>query len=311
MRSELSDYQVLLARTETVHRPIGPLAYDCVKIIVVRDGSAILFSKFGQKPVRPGDVIVLGPNVLCGSEPEGHITVTTIYADTDYVIDQAFWQYSAIVHDRLDAPGFVKETFTEPAQIIRLGEHHAGLLMPWLDELVAHSLDNGVRFARMQALWFAVMDRIAPHINVTDHRISPLQRAHTRPVHPRVRRFAPVRSEAATVRGALESAIAEPWTLERLAGLVHLSTKQLSRIFTRAYGKTPLAFLTMLRVEEMARLLRETDLSVEQAGRKVGWHSRNRASEAFKQATGMTPGQYRALRESRSGRSPCCCERGL
>src|SRR5699024_6644406 len=154
-RRALRDYQVLLARTQTVHRPVGPLAYDCVKVIIVRDGSAILFSEFGQKPVRPGDVILLGPNLLCGSEPEGQITVTTIYADTDSVIDQAFWQYAGVLHDRLDAPGFVKEAFTEPAQIIRLGEHHAGLLMPWLDEMVTLSLDgHGSRFHRMQALWF-------------------------------------------------------------------------------------------------------------------------------------------------------------
>lgn len=150
----LQDYQVLLARTQAVHRPVGPLAYDCVKVIVVRDGSAILFSEFGQQPVRPGDVVVLAPNTLCGSEPEGGITVTTIYADTDYVIDQAFWQYVGILYDRLDAPGFVRETFTEPAQIIRLGEEQAGLLMPWLDELVALSVDgNFVRhYLRMQAL---------------------------------------------------------------------------------------------------------------------------------------------------------------
>lgn len=300
MRRESVEYQVLLARTETVHRPIGPLAFDCVKVIIVRDGSAILFSEFGQKPVTVGDVVVLGPNVLCGSEPEGHVTVTTIYADTDYVIDQAFWQYARILHDKLDAPTFVRETFTEPAQIIRLGEDHVGLLMPWLDELVALSLyDVNERFHRMQALWSSVIDRIAPHINVTEHRVSPSQQAHTRPVHPRVRQFAPVRSEAITVRETLERAIAEPWTLERLAGMVHLSTKQLSRIFTRAYGKTPRALLTMLRVEELARLLRETDLTIEQAGRQVGWHSRNRATEAFKQATGMTPSAYRRLRTAR------------
>lgn len=293
-RRALPDYQVLLARTQTVHRPVGPLAYDCVKIIIVRDGSAILFSEFGQKPVRPGDVILLGPNILCASEPERQITVTTIYADTDYVIDQAFWQYAGVLYDRLDAPAFVKETFTEPAQVIRLGEHHAGLLMPWLDEMVTLSLDgHGKRFHRMQALWFAIMDRIAPHIRITDHRVSPPQRARSAPVHPRVRRFAPTRTEAVAVREALAAAIAQPWTLDELAGMVHLSRKQLSRVFVDAYGKTPLAYLTMLRVEEMARLLRETDLTIAQAGRQVGWCSRNRATEAFGQATGMTPSQYR------------------
>ena len=73
----------MIARTRTVHRPVGPMAYDCVKIIVVRDGSAFLFSEFGQLPVKSGDVILLGANVLAGSEPEGHISVTTIYIDTE------------------------------------------------------------------------------------------------------------------------------------------------------------------------------------------------------------------------------------
>lgn len=78
-------YDALIARTRTIHRPIGPVAYDCVRVIVVRDGSAFLFSEFGQQPIKSGDVVLLGANVLCGSEPEGHITVTTVYLDTDYV----------------------------------------------------------------------------------------------------------------------------------------------------------------------------------------------------------------------------------
>lgn len=77
VRTASQDFHPLLARTRTVHSPVGPVAYDCVKVIVVRSGSAILFSEFGQKPVNVGDTVILGANVLCGSEPEGHITVTT------------------------------------------------------------------------------------------------------------------------------------------------------------------------------------------------------------------------------------------
>ena len=147
--------------------------------------------------------------------------------------------------------------------------------MPWLDEMVTLSLDGqGTRFHRMQALWFAIMDRIAPHIRITDHRVSPSQRARSAPVHPRIRRFAPTRTEAVAVRDALAAAIAQPWTLDELAGMVHLSRKNFSRVFVDAYGKTPRAYLTMLRFEEMARLLVENDLSIAQAGRQVGWCSR-------------------------------------
>ena len=92
-------YEPLIVRTATISRARLPVAYDCVKVIVVRDGSAILFSEFGEQPVGPGDVILLGANTLCGSEPEGHITVTTIYADTDYVIDQVFWQHAGLLQD--------------------------------------------------------------------------------------------------------------------------------------------------------------------------------------------------------------------
>lgn len=127
------DFRAILARIYTAHHPVGPVAYDCVKVIVVRDGSAVLFSEFGQKPVMVGDVVTLGANTLCGCEPEGHITVTTVYLDTDYVIDQVFWQHVGLVRDRLDAQDFAETLYAEPAQILHLGEDRVGLLMPWLE----------------------------------------------------------------------------------------------------------------------------------------------------------------------------------
>ncbi|PCC39039.1 AraC family transcriptional regulator [Brachybacterium alimentarium] len=295
-------FEPVLARTSTIHRPVGPVAYDCVKLIVVRDGSAILFSEFGEQPVKPGDVVLLGANVLCASEPEGHVTVTTIYADTDFLLDQLFWQYADVLRDRLDAQGFADTIYTEPAQVLRLGEDRSGMLMPWLDELVALSVDGHYRerFHRMQALWHAIIDQIAPFIRITPYRTSPHQRARLRPTLPRDRQFAPLRAEARQVRDVLRSDIARSWGLAELAGMVHLSTKQLSRVFVDAYGKTPLTYLTMLRVEEMARLLRETDLSIEQAGRRVGWRSRNRASAVFRECVGITPSRYRAMRSAGS-----------
>ena len=54
--ADSGSFAPLVSRTSTVHRPVGPVAYDCVKFIVVRDGSAFLFSEFGRQPVKPGDV---------------------------------------------------------------------------------------------------------------------------------------------------------------------------------------------------------------------------------------------------------------
>lgn len=139
-------FRPILARTRTVHRPIGPVAYDCVKFIVVRAGSALLYCRhFKEQIISVGDVVLIGPGVLVGSEPEGFNTVTTIYLDTDYVVDQLYWQYVGLPQDRLDAQELADSLYCEPTQILRLGEERVGLLLPWLDELVALSVDGAPR----------------------------------------------------------------------------------------------------------------------------------------------------------------------
>ncbi len=287
----------VLARTRTFHRPVGPIAYDCVKLIFVRHGSAVLLSEFGEKPATTGDVVMLGANTLCGSEPEGSITVTTVYLDRDYVIDQVFWQHAALLADRWDAQDFINKRYSEPAQILRIGEDRAGMLMPWLDELVALSIDgpSSDRFYRLQALLFAVLDVITPYIATTPVRQTATQRKATDPDMPRHRHFTPLRAEARGAAELLREAPAQRWTLPDLAEAAHLSPSQLGRVFVDAYGKTPMTYLTTLRAERLARLLRETNLPIEVAMREVGWHSRGHAARLFRQCVGASPTRYRQL----------------
>ncbi|WP_244259422.1 MULTISPECIES: AraC family transcriptional regulator [Microbacteriaceae] len=275
-----------------------PVAYDCVKVIFVRHGSAIVRSEFGEKPVKVGDVIALAADTLCGSEPEGSITVSTLYLDHEYIIDQVFWQHAALLADRWDAQGFANELYSEPAQIVRLGEERAGMLMPWLDELVALSIDgaDSDRFFRMQALLFAVLDVITPYMRTTPVRRIPSDRKTTRrPGPPSLRRFAPLRAEAREALELLHNHPEKQWTLQVLAAAVHLSPSQLGRVFVDAYGKTPMTYLSTVRAEGLARLLRDTDLPVEVAMRQVGWQSRGHAARMFRQAVGVTPVRYRQL----------------
>jgi transcriptional regulator GlxA family with amidase domain len=93
----------------------------------------------------------------------------------------------------------------------------------------------------------------------------------------------------------LSHAPEQRWTLQELAAAVHLSPSQLGRVFTDAYGKTPMTYLTTLRAEHLARLLRETDLPIEVVMREVGWHSRGHAARLFRQCVGVTPARYRQL----------------
>lgn len=294
-----ASFEPLLARTHTFQRPIRPSAYDCVQFVVVRDGSALVYSGFGERYANVGDILLLGANLLCGARPEGRITVTVVCLDKDYVLDHFFWQYVDLIGDRLAAQGIADAIYTEPVQLIRLGEDRASALMPLLDELVTLSV-NGLyqeRFHRMQALWHSVIDQVAPFIRSASVQTLVRQRARTRTQIPRGRQFAPLRPEARDAERLLRGQFAYSWSLSELADAVHLSGRQLARVFVEAYGKTPMAYLTMLRVETMARLLRETELSIAEASRRVGWASRNRATTAFREYIGVTPARYRAIHE--------------
>lgn len=79
----------------------------------------------------------------------------------------------------------------------------------------------------------------------------------------------------------LRERIAEPWTLGSPAQQVHLSRSQLARAFNAATGASQMAYLRQMRVEQMARLLLGTDLSVAEAARAVGCKDPNYASRCF------------------------------
>jgi len=295
LRPEHGTQQPVLAQTRTFRRPVPPRIFGCPKLVAVRDGSAILSGEFEQFPIRSGDVLLIRAGVSYGVEPEAKVTVTTVYLDPGYAVDQFYWQHTGLLLDRLEAQDVAATVFAEPVQVLRIGEQRLGELAPWLDELaeLSEAGSQAESFARMQALWFLIADAIRPLLKTMPVPQVLAQSTKVRPQSLRNRRLAaPVRVEALTVRDALHRNIAHRWLLRDLAEMVHLSPKQLVRVFAIAYGKTPCAYLGRLQVEAMARLLREENLTVDAAAHRVGW-SRNQASEMFARHVGVTPGRYR------------------
>ena len=269
--------------------------FNCVKLVVVRAGSAILSGDFGWLPVGVGQVALLGAAVPCGVEPEGQVTITTVYLDPDYAVEQFYWQHARLLLDRLEAHDIAALVFSEPVEVIRLGERRLGEVAPWLDELaeLSGTGNPSESFARMQALWFLIADVLRPFLKTVPVAEVLARSGTRRPRSLGIRRLAePVRVEVLRVRDALHSDIARRWLLDDLAEIAHLSPKQLARVFSLAYVRTPHGYLVRLRAEAMARLLREENLAVEAAAHRVGW-SRNHATRKFARHIGVTPGQYR------------------
>lgn len=261
--------------------------------MVVRAGAAVLFSELGVRHVSVGDVVVLAANTLCGAEPERWVTTTTLYLDCDYLIDQVFWQYSSHFNDRLEASQFVGVHYAEAAQIVRIGEDRAGLLMPWLDELAALSFDGlrSNRFYRAQSLLSAILDVVVPYLSVTEQRMTETQRSAVLPTVPRHRSFRPLRAEAREVSALLRRDLARRWSVADLAVAVHLSSSQLRRVFVEGFGKSPIAYLTMLRAERMTYLLRTTDSPISEIAVMVGWGDPDFAARQFRRSVGVSPSE--------------------
>ncbi|MEW2079055.1 AraC family transcriptional regulator [Streptomyces sp. NPDC013433] len=87
---------------------------------------------------------------------------------------------------------------------------------------------------------------------------------------------------------------AEAWTVASLAARAGVSRALFAKRFTKLMGRPPLAYLTECRMDEAETLLTDTDLSIAQVGRSVGYADAFGFSAAFKRHKGLSPSTFRA-----------------
>lgn len=86
---------------------------------------------------------------------------------------------------------------------------------------------------------------------------------------------------------------AESWTVDSLARRVARSRATFARRFVELVGETPVAYLTRWRMSLAAKLLRETDASLEEVASRVGYRTAAAFSKAFRRSHGTAPGRFR------------------
>lgn len=91
----------------------------------------------------------------------------------------------------------------------------------------------------------------------------------------------------------MQSDVTKPWRRVELAAHACLSVHQLARVFVDAFGVTPHTYLSILRVQRMAKLVRETNSPVSVIYQQVGWSSRGHAAIIFRRYLGVNPSEYR------------------
>lgn len=82
-------------------------------------------------------------------------------------------------------------------------------------------------------------------------------------------------------------------TLEDVAEAAHMSVRTLNRRFHQETGRSPMTWLSGVRVRQAQELLETTDDAVEQIARRTGFPSSSNFRAIFNNVVGVSPSQYR------------------
>jgi len=102
------------------------------------------------------------------------------------------------------------------------------------------------------------------------------------------------------LQSALEYArknLRKPLTVDDLADAVHLSARQLTRLFRAETGKSPAKAIEGLRLEAARLMIEQSHLTLDAIARESGFRDRRHMREVFVRGYGVPP---QALRQGRS-----------
>ena len=90
--------------------------------------------------------------------------------------------------------------------------------------------------------------------------------------------------------------LASPIATHALARMMHLHPNYFSNAFTHRFGISPRQYITQRRIHQAQILLWNTDLTLTQIARKVGYEDHCYFARVFRKQAQITPGQYRKQR---------------
>lgn len=87
--------------------------------------------------------------------------------------------------------------------------------------------------------------------------------------------------------------LSDPLTVADLAENLHISDRQLTRIFKSELGMTPAAYVESARLEAARNLLETTADTLSRVATKTGFRTVDTLARAFRRSLGLTPTEYR------------------
>ena len=99
--------------------------------------------------------------------------------------------------------------------------------------------------------------------------------------------------ECELVRRYIDNHFKENLRLDDLAALAHINKYYLSHTFQKEFGTSPISYLISRRIQESRYLLSDTDHTLSQIARILGFSSLSYFSQSFRRLEGISPMEYR------------------
>jgi len=97
----------------------------------------------------------------------------------------------------------------------------------------------------------------------------------------------------ARARSYILSHLNEPLNVEKIARHSHVSSSHLAKLFKTETDMPVMKFVTLSRMKHAQALLRDTELSIEEVGRLVGYRHLPHFSQVFTRETSISPMVFR------------------
>lgn len=111
--------------------------------------------------------------------------------------------------------------------------------------------------------------------------------------HPENASAGKKRRELIDVKAFLDEHYTEKLTLDFLSASFYIDKFYLSKIFKETYGVTINSYILSKRITQAKKLLRFSDLSIDEIGSRVGMNDANYFSRSFKKLEGISPSEYK------------------
>jgi len=263
------------------HAQIASHDHLCHELVFVESGTAVHKTAEGHSRLRPGDVIVIRPQVWHAYQNPRRLTIVNCLVGTRLIrafgsllthVNGAFELYRRRPRRPwLKAPVVLH---ARPAQRQTLHDRLETIMTELREQ------PNG---------WQAATAAATLDILVITARLS--QKGSSPAQTPR----SSSRTDQAVLDAVslVESNYDTQIRMKGLADHVHLSQGHLSRHFARRMGMSPIEFMHRIRAEQACRLLRSTALPIADIAADVGYDEVAYFSRCFRKQIGQSPRQYR------------------